>query len=82
MLAAGVVALGVAVTITSGTWIGGVPKLVRDTLHHGAGGFSVVMVGYAAGSIVSGIAARAPADPPQGAREPARLGDVPARRTD
>ena len=55
MLAAGVVALGVAVTITSGTWIGGVPKLVRDALHHGAGGFSIVMVGYAAGSIVSGL---------------------------
>ena len=55
MLASSVVALGVAVTITSGTWIGGVPKLVRDTLHHGAGGFSIVMVGYAAGSIVSGV---------------------------
>jgi len=55
MLTAGLVALGVAVTITSGTWIGGVPKLVRDTLHHGAGGFSIVMVGYAAGSIVSGL---------------------------
>ena len=55
MLAAGVVALGVAVTITAGTWIGGVPKLVRDTLHHGAGGFSLLMVGYAAGSIVSGL---------------------------
>jgi MFS family permease len=55
MLTAGVVALGVTVTITSGTWIGGVPTLVRDTLHHGAGGFSVVMVGYAAGSIVSGL---------------------------
>jgi MFS family permease len=54
-LAAGVLVLGVAVTITSGTWIGGVPKLVRDTLHHGAGGFSIVMVGYAAGSIVSGL---------------------------
>ena len=54
-LTAGVVALGVAVTLTTGTWIGGVPKLVRDTLHHGAGGFSLVMVGYAAGSIVSGI---------------------------
>lgn len=54
-LAAGVVALGVAVTITAGTWIGGVPTLVRDTLHHGAGGFSIVMAGYAAGSIVSGV---------------------------
>lgn len=47
--------LGVAVTITSGSWIGGVPMLVRDTLHHGAGAFSLVMVGYAAGSIVSGL---------------------------
>ncbi len=55
LLTAAVVALGVAVTITSGTWIGGVPKLVRDTLHHGAGGFSILMVGYAAGSIVSGV---------------------------
>jgi predicted MFS family arabinose efflux permease len=55
LLAAGVIALGVAVTITAGTWIGGVPTLIRDTLHHGAGGFSIVMVGYAAGSIVSGI---------------------------
>jgi hypothetical protein len=49
-----VLALGVAVTITAGTWIGGVPTFVRDTLHHGAGGFSLVMVGYAAGSILSG----------------------------
>ncbi|MDX6427283.1 MAG: transporter, family, macrolide efflux protein [Gaiellaceae bacterium] len=55
LLAAGVIGLGVAVTITSGTWIGGVPTLIRDTLHHGAGGFSIVMVGYAAGSIVSGV---------------------------
>jgi MFS transporter, DHA3 family, macrolide efflux protein len=56
MLAASVVALGVAVTITAGTWIGGVPTLVRDTLHHGPGAFSIVMVGYAAGSIASGVA--------------------------
>jgi MFS family permease len=55
LLAADVAALGVAVTITSGTWIAGVPKLVRDTLHHGAGGFSLLMVGYAAGSIAGGI---------------------------
>jgi MFS family permease len=61
MLAAGTVALGVAVTITAGTWIGGVPKLVSDTLHHGAGGFSIVMVGYALGSIASGaLLARVP----------------------
>jgi MFS family permease len=56
MLAAAVIALGVAVTITSGSWIGGVPTLIRDTLHHGPGGFSIVMVGYALGSITTGIA--------------------------
>jgi DHA3 family macrolide efflux protein-like MFS transporter len=56
LLAAGVIALGVAVTITAGTWIAGVPTLVRDTLHHGAGAFSLIMVGYAAGSILSGAA--------------------------
>jgi len=55
LLAAAVIALGIAVTITAGTWIGGVPTFVRDTLHHGAGGFSIVMAGYAAGSIVAGI---------------------------
>ena len=54
-LAVGVVVLGIAVTIASGTWIGGVPSLVRDALHHGAAGFSLVMVGYALGSIVSGV---------------------------
>jgi MFS family permease len=60
-LAAGTAALGVAVTITAGTWIGGVPKLVSDTLHRGAGGFSIVMVGYAVGSIASGaLLARVP----------------------
>lgn len=57
----GVVVLGVTVTLSAGTWIGGVPSLVRDALHHGAGGFSIVMVGYAAGSIVSGaVLARLP----------------------
>lgn len=56
LLAAGVIALGVAVSITAGTWIAGVPTLVRDTLHHGAGAFSLIMVGYAAGSILSGVA--------------------------
>jgi DHA3 family macrolide efflux protein-like MFS transporter len=54
MLAASVAALGVAVTITAGSWIGGIPTLVRHGLHHGAGGFAIVMTGYAAGSIVSG----------------------------
>jgi MFS family permease len=61
VLAASVVALGVAVTITAGSWIGGIPTLVRDSLHHGAGGFSIVMTGYAAGSIFSGaLLARVP----------------------
>lgn len=55
VLLAAVVALGVAVTITSGTWIGGVPTFVQRTLHLGAGSFSLLMVGYAAGSIVSGV---------------------------
>jgi len=55
MLAAAVIALGVAVTITAGTWIAGVPTFVRDTLQHGAGGFSIIMAGYAAGSIVAGV---------------------------
>jgi len=54
MLSGAVICLGVAVTLTAGTWIGGVPTLVRDTLHHGAGGFSIVMTGYAAGSILAG----------------------------
>jgi MFS family permease len=54
VLAASVLALGIAVTITSGTWIGGVPTFVQKTLHQGAGTFSVLMVGYAAGSILSG----------------------------
>jgi MFS family permease len=54
-LAVAVAVIGVAVTISSGTWIGGVPILVRDTLGHGAGGFSLVMIGYAVGSIVSGV---------------------------
>lgn len=54
-LYAAVIALGVAVTITSGTWIGGVPTFVQKTLHRGAGSFSLLMVGYAAGSILSGL---------------------------
>jgi hypothetical protein len=61
MLLVATIALGIAVTITSGTWIGGMPKLVSDTLHRGAGGFSIVMVGYALGSIASGaLLARIP----------------------
>jgi hypothetical protein len=44
VLAIGVLVLGVAVTISAGRWIAGVPMLVRDHLHGGAGAFSVVMV--------------------------------------
>jgi MFS family permease len=53
-LAVAVGVLGVAVTVSSGTWIGGVPELVRTTLGRGAGSFSLVMVGYALGSIAGG----------------------------
>jgi MFS transporter, DHA3 family, macrolide efflux protein len=54
-LAAAVLALGVAVSITSGTWIGGVPTFVQKTLNDGPGTFAVLMIGYAAGSILSGV---------------------------
>ena len=54
-LAAAVIVLGAAVTISSGTWIGGVPQLVRNTLGLGAGSFSALMIGYALGSIASGV---------------------------
>jgi MFS family permease len=54
LLAAGVVVLGLAVTVESGTWVVGVPTVVRDQLERGAGGFSVVMVGYATGAITVG----------------------------
>jgi hypothetical protein len=50
-----IVALVVAGTIHEGTWIGGVPTLVRDTLDGGAAAFSVVMVGYAVGAVAAGI---------------------------
>jgi MFS family permease len=55
-LAASVVVLGVAVTISSGTWIVGVPELVRSTLDRGAGSFSLVAASYALGSICAGAA--------------------------
>jgi DHA3 family macrolide efflux protein-like MFS transporter len=55
-LAASVVVLGIAVTISSGTWIVGVPELVRSTLGLGAGSFSLVAASYALGSIGAGAA--------------------------
>jgi hypothetical protein len=54
-LAAAVAALGVGVTISSGTWIVGVPTLVRDTLDRGAGSFSLVAAAYAVGSVAAGL---------------------------
>ena len=51
-----VVVLGVAVTLSSGTWIVGVPELVRSTLGRGAGSFSLVAASYALGSICAGAA--------------------------
>ncbi|MEK6273863.1 MAG: MFS transporter [Actinomycetota bacterium] len=55
-LATAVVVLGVAVTLSSGTWIVGVPELVRSTLGRGAGSFSLVAASYALGSICAGAA--------------------------
>ncbi|HEY3920518.1 MAG TPA: MFS transporter [Gaiellaceae bacterium] len=60
-LALGVLIFGIAMTITTGSWIAGVPTFVRNTLHRGAGGFSVVMIGFALGAIVVGaLLARLP----------------------
>jgi hypothetical protein len=53
-LTTGVVVLGVAVTISSGTWMVGVPQLIRKTLDLGAGSFSLVAGAYAAGAVLSG----------------------------
>src|SRR5439155_24706848 len=49
-----VVVFAVAMTITTGSWIAGVPTFVRDTLHQGPGDFSMVMIGFAVGAIVVG----------------------------
>ncbi len=60
-LAAAVVVLGVAVTISSGTWIVGVPQLVRTDLGRGAGSFALIVAAYSAGAILSGaVLARRP----------------------
>lgn len=55
MLAAAVAAVAVTVTISSGTWIVGVPTLVRDALHGGAGSFSLLAASYAVGATASGL---------------------------
>jgi MFS family permease len=53
-LAAAVVALGLSVTIGAGTWIAGAPQLVSENLDRAAGGFSLLMTGYALGAIAAG----------------------------
>jgi MFS family permease len=53
-LATAVVVLAIGVTIGSGTWMVGVPQLVRDILGLGAGSFSLVAAGYAVGAVVAG----------------------------
>jgi MFS family permease len=55
VLATAVAVLGIAVTIESGTWMVGVPELVRTELGVGAGAFSLVMTSYAVGSISAGL---------------------------
>jgi MFS family permease len=55
VLAVAVAAVGIAVTIESGTWMVGVPELIRTELGAGAASFSLVMVGYALGSIGAGL---------------------------
>ncbi|HEY7018795.1 MAG TPA: MFS transporter [Gaiellaceae bacterium] len=54
-LVAAVATLGVAVTISSGTWIVGVPQLVRHGLHGGPARFSILFAAYALGSIAVGV---------------------------
>ncbi len=56
LLAAAVVVFAVEITLVEGSWIGGVPKLVANTLHHGAGGFSAMMIAYGLGGVASGAA--------------------------
>ena len=54
-LAAAVLANGLAVTIAAGTWIAGAPQLVSENLDRAAGGFALVMTGYALGAITAGV---------------------------
>jgi hypothetical protein len=54
-LAVGIATMGVGVTISSGTWIVGVPQLVRESLGRGAGSFSLIAAAYAVGSVFVGV---------------------------
>lgn len=63
LLAIAVVVFAVEITLVEGSWIGGVPKFVGDTLGRGAGAFSLMMIGYGLGSIASGaLLARIPVE--------------------
>jgi MFS family permease len=53
-LAAALVALGLGVTVSAGTWIGGVPLLVERDLQLGPVGLSILMIGFAVGCACSG----------------------------
>jgi MFS transporter, DHA3 family, macrolide efflux protein len=54
-LAVAVIALAVGITIGSGTWMVGVPQLVRKTLDLGAGSFSAIAAAYAVGAVTVGL---------------------------
>ena len=54
-MAVAVTVLGGAQTISAGIWIAGVPEMVQSVLHEGAAGYSIVMVGWAVGSIAVGV---------------------------
>jgi len=78
-LTTAVVTYGVAMTIATGCWIAGVPTLISKTLHHGAGAFSIVMIGFVVGAIVVGAAlARIPVRHKARASMIAWIADLPA----
>lgn len=55
LLAIAVAAIALGMTISSGTWMVGVPQLVRDALGLGAGSFSAIAAGYAVGAVGAGL---------------------------
>jgi MFS transporter, DHA3 family, macrolide efflux protein len=55
LLALAIGTLGVAGAIGSGSWIAGLPKLIRSDLHSGASGFSLTMAAYAVGALAAGV---------------------------
>jgi hypothetical protein len=79
VLATAVVVLGLAVTLSSGTWIVGVPELVRSTLGLGAGQLLARRGGLRVRVDLRRRGARALPGASQGPREHAGLGALPAR---